>query len=95
MKRKTQCDAILRLLMDHRGEWVPLWKILDLHISQFGARIWTLRHELGYQIENKRHRDDEGRVRSWYRLIPGPEREPQASPDPSTEPIAAREARDR
>ena len=69
VNRKTQCAAILRLLKDARGEWVPLSKILDLHIGQYNARIFELRHELGLQIENKTDRDESGQVISWYRLI--------------------------
>jgi hypothetical protein len=70
MSRKTQSAEILRLLVDAPGEWVPLWKILDLHIGQYNARIFDLRR-LGFQIENKTERDDEGRARSWYRLLSG------------------------
>ena len=69
MNRKTQTAEILRLFVDARGEWVPLWKILDLHIGQYNARISELRHDLGFLIENKIERDDDGKVHSWYRLV--------------------------
>src|SRR5579859_6197946 len=65
---KTQRARILRLLIDAHGAWVPLLLILELHISQFGARIFELRR-LGFQIENKTERDDSGVVHSWYRLV--------------------------
>jgi hypothetical protein len=73
MNRKTQCDAILQLLTDAGGEWVPLWKILELRISQYNARIHSLRHDLGFRIDNKRERDSEGQVHSWYRLVRNPD----------------------
>jgi hypothetical protein len=69
MNGKTQRARILRLLSDARGEWVGLPQILDLHISQFGARIFELRRT-NFTIENRTQRDDSGVVRSWYRLVP-------------------------
>lgn len=65
---KTQQARILRLLLDAKGSWVPLPKILELRISQFGARILELRRA-GFDIENKTERDDSGVVHSWYRLV--------------------------
>jgi Helix-turn-helix domain len=74
--RKTQRARILRLLIDARGAWVSLPTILDLHISQFGARIFELRR-MGFGIENKTERDDSGAVHSWYRLnSPAPAESP-------------------
>jgi Helix-turn-helix domain len=75
---KGQRARILRPLLDAKGAWVPLPKILDLHISQFGARILELRR-LGFQIENKTQRDDSGVVHSWYRLVNSPA---APTPDP-------------
>jgi hypothetical protein len=68
--RSTQRARILGLLIEARGEWVPLGRILDLRIGQFGARIYSLRHELGLSIENKTVTVD-GRKQSWFRLAPG------------------------
>jgi hypothetical protein len=65
---KGQRGRILRLLLDAKGTWVPLPQILELRISQFGARILELRR-LNFRIENKTERDDSGVVHSWYRLV--------------------------
>ena len=82
LQRKTQRAAILRLLIDARGGWVSLPQILDLHISQFGARIFELRRA-GFRIENRTERDDSGVVHSWYRLVAFPGAPP---PPPKPEP---------
>ncbi len=68
--RQTQRGRILGLLVGARGSWVGLPEILDLHISQFGARIKELR-ALGFDISNRMETVD-GEKRSWYRLVPGP-----------------------
>jgi hypothetical protein len=67
---KTQTARILRLLMDARGAWVPLFEIMSC-AAQYNARLWSLRR-LGFQIENKTQRDDSGVVHSWYRLVSPP-----------------------
>ena len=64
--RRNQCERILELLRGANGQWVPLPRILDLRISQYSARIFTLRRE-GHQIENKTQTVD-GRRHSWFRL---------------------------
>jgi hypothetical protein len=76
--RKSQRARILGLLLDAHGAWVPLPEILELHISQFGARIFELRR-LGFLVENKIQRDDSGTVHSSYRLVTGPA---SAKPEP-------------
>jgi len=65
----VQRDRILALLLRSRGDWVPLTQILELHISQYGARIFELRR-LGFQIENKTWWLD-GRRHSAFRLALG------------------------
>jgi hypothetical protein len=80
--RKTQQARILRLLLDARGQWVGLPQILDLHISQFGARIFSLRRS-GFVIENKTERDESGVIHSYYRLVASPA---PAAPAPKPEP---------
>lgn len=70
LNAKRQEAAILRLLLDARGEWVPLWQILDLRISQYGRAIHTLRHRLGFKIENRTETVD-GVRHSWFRLVRG------------------------
>ncbi|MFI5090771.1 MAG: helix-turn-helix domain-containing protein [Terriglobales bacterium] len=68
--RQTQRGRILALLIAARGGWVPLPAILDLKISQFGARILELRRS-GLRIVNRRERVD-GKIHSSYRLEVGP-----------------------
>jgi len=66
--RQTQRGLILRLLIDARGEWVPLPEILALGIAQYNARVFELRR-LGFAIENRSETDPETGVRhSWFRL---------------------------
>jgi hypothetical protein len=84
LQSKTQRAAILRLLIDARGAWVPLPQILDLHISQFGARIFELRR-LGFSIENRTERDDSGVVHSWYRVVGDLPKDESHTPKPSPE----------
>jgi hypothetical protein len=68
---KTQRAAILRVLTDANGAWIPLPTILELRISQYGARIFELRG-LGHRIENKSEWRA-GRRHSWFRLEQGPD----------------------
>jgi Helix-turn-helix domain len=65
--KKTQRARILSLLVQAKGAEVPLSAILDLRISQFGARIYELRKKLGFRIVNRTERVD-GQTRSWFRL---------------------------
>jgi hypothetical protein len=74
--RASQRARILALLTSARGAWVPLPTILELKISQFGARIFELRR-LGLRIVNRTSNID-GVKHSWYRLEPGP-----VAPSPS------------
>lgn len=67
--RKTQRQRIFDLLMASPNEWVPLPKILDLGIAQFGARILETRR-LGVRISNRVATVD-GKRHSWYRLETG------------------------
>jgi hypothetical protein len=67
---KTQCAAILRLLIDAHGGWVPLPDILALGIAQYNTRILELRR-MGFDIVNRCERVD-GARHSWYRLVASP-----------------------
>ncbi len=67
MSRQTQCERILALLQAHKGEWVSLPRILDLHIAQYNARIYELRAQY-YDIECRREWTGDGQVHSFYRL---------------------------
>ncbi len=78
---KTQSAAILRLLIEARGAWVPLPEILALGIAQYNARLWELRR-LGFVIENKSEAVD-GVRHSWYRLVASPT---PPAPAPKPEP---------
>ncbi|MGH9504800.1 MAG: hypothetical protein ACRD20_18260 [Terriglobales bacterium] len=64
--RNTQRSRILGLLIDARGAWVPLPRVLELGAAQYGARILELRR-LGFNIENRRDGEH-----SAFRLLPGP-----------------------
>jgi len=75
---KTQRAGILRLLIDARGEWVPLPQIME-HAAQYNARIHELRH-LGFTIENRTEAID-GVRHSWFRLVKSPQ--PPFLPAPS------------
>jgi hypothetical protein len=81
----SQSTAILRLLVDARGAWVPLPEIMAC-AAQYNARLFELRR-LGFHIENRTERDDTGVVRSWYRLINSPVQQPAKSeaPKPNTD----------
>ena len=86
-QRKTQRDRILDVLTNAHGEWVPLPTILELKISQFGARIKEAR-ALGHQIENKTETVN-GIVHSWYRLVSEPRTAQGSTPPESTSPAPA------
>lgn len=69
---KTQAAALLRLLIEAHGSWVPLPEILKLGIAQYGARVLELRR-LGFNIENRTERVTGTRQRhSWFRLLNSP-----------------------
>jgi hypothetical protein len=62
----TQRAAILRLLIDAHGAWVPLPEIMAC-AAQYNARIFELR-KIGFTVENKNEVVD-GVRHSWFRLI--------------------------
>ena len=70
VQRKTQSAAVLRLLIDAHGSWVPLPELLALGIAQYNARILELRR-LGFAIENRTQRIN-GARHSWFRLVNSP-----------------------
>lgn len=70
LQHKGQCAAILRLLLDARGEWVALPKIMAC-AAQYNSRLWTLRHRMGFNIENRTECVD-GVRHSWFRLVNSP-----------------------
>lgn len=68
-ERKSQRAKILAVLLNAKGAWVALSQILDLQISQFGARILELRRQ-GFMIENEQETVG-GQRHSRYRLVLG------------------------
>ena len=83
-KSKTQSAAILRLLVDAKGEWVPLPKIMEC-AAQYNARIFELRRD-GFTIENRTEVIDEVK-HSWFRIVHAPAAQPPNSPEtPKPEP---------
>src|SRR5258708_6493321 len=77
----TQRGRILGLLIDARGEWVPLPEILAC-AAQYNARVWELRRA-GYVIENRVERGADGICRSWFRLASEPESATRLEPPPA------------
>jgi hypothetical protein len=72
---KTQRSRILRLLIDARGEWVPLPEIMAC-AAQYNARVYELRR-LGFDVKNKTETDSATGVRhSWFRLAKSSSAEP-------------------
>lgn len=67
--RQTQCERILRLLLDAHGSWVALPEIMAC-AAQYNARIFSLRRA-GHNIEN-RTQEVNGECHSWYRLVDSP-----------------------
>jgi hypothetical protein len=76
---ETQRVAILRLLIDARGSWVPLPEILAC-AAQYNARIFELRR-LGFAIENKTE-EINGLRHSWFRLASSLAPQPVELKDP-------------
>lgn len=74
--RETQKAAILRVLRDAAGAWVPLYKIISARgpgtqIGQYNVRIMELRADLhAEKIENRTTTNHLGDVNSEYRLVP-------------------------
>lgn len=48
---KGQKAAVLNLLLEHRGEWVPSWKLSRIAL-QYAVRVGELRKH-GYDIQNE------------------------------------------
>ena len=68
MKLGGQCDRILAVLKASEGQWVPLPRLLELQVSQYGARVHELRKR-GWQIENKSEYQTDGSRHTWFRLM--------------------------
>jgi Helix-turn-helix domain len=89
--RHKQTDAILALLEEANGQWVPLPAILQLGIAQYNSRILELRRT-GHRIEN-RVESANGARHSWYRLVVRGQQPIQQNQQlPSLAPIGANES---
>ncbi len=65
--RPTQRAAILRLLEERKGQWVPSYELAGIAL-QYGARVLELRRA-GYAIENKAQHVN-GQIHAAFRLVP-------------------------
>ena len=70
--RPTQTERLVTLLRDRSPSWVPLAEILNLRISQYGARVYQARHQWGLNIES-RVEIVEGTKHSFFRLVSRPQ----------------------
>jgi hypothetical protein len=66
VKRRGQVEAVVKLLRDRIGQWVPLPLVIEAGGCQYSARIHFARHTLNLKIENKR----ESGGHSYFRLLP-------------------------
>jgi hypothetical protein len=74
-----------RLVRAHGG-WVPAPELAECGGLQFSARLFEIRHDLGFNVEN-RIETVNGTKKSWYRLRPGPQpSKPQTTPIEPAEP---------
>jgi hypothetical protein len=70
--RKTQRGRILARLLEARGGEVPAPELARLGGLQFQTRIYELKHQLDFKIENRMETVD-GKKLSWYRLVSSPD----------------------
>jgi hypothetical protein len=77
LQSKTQRAAILRLLIEARGAWVPLPEIMAC-AAQYNARILELRRA-GFNIPKPRIETINGQKHTWYRLLPSSAQAPVSS----------------
>jgi hypothetical protein len=66
VKRRGQVEALVKLLRERIGRWVPLPEVIAAGGCQYSARIHYARHTLNLRIENKR----EAGGHSFFRLLP-------------------------
>ena len=69
--RSTQTARLVALLRERSPQWVPLPEILNLRISQYGARLYQARHEWGLHIESRVEMVG-GEKHSFFRLVSQP-----------------------
>jgi hypothetical protein len=68
-----QRERVLQLLLSRRGEWIPAVEVAEAGGLQYGARLYEIRHDLGYEVESRTERVRTGRhsviKRSWFKLL--------------------------
>jgi hypothetical protein len=69
--RQNQKNRLLQLLMNNRGRWVSLPRVMTVAGAKYSTRIWELRRS-GVRIENKTVAVVNGQCRTAFR-IPEPE----------------------
>lgn len=75
-RRSDRVGALVRLLQEHEGQEVPLYKVMEVAGSQHSARIHTARHKLGLNIINRTEVIN-GVRHSWFKLVPTQKAEPE------------------
>ena len=69
----TQRQRMAAVFESRPNQWIPLPYILEMKISQYGARILELRRA-GMEIENKTATIN-GQKHSWFRYVKDKQRE--------------------
>lgn len=60
IKNPTQCDKVLKVLLDRRGQWISgRYFLQNMLLSQYHARVWELQKK-GYKIEASDVTDEYG-----------------------------------
>ena len=70
--RKNHRDRVLEALIRARGVEIPACELAKVGGLQFQTRIYELRHTFGFVIENRKVKNRDGTVHSFYRLVTGP-----------------------
>ena len=68
----SQKERLKNFFQARPNQWINLPEILNLRISQYGARILELRRE-GFHIENKIIGVSERQKHTAFRYVPTPE----------------------
>jgi len=63
----TQRQRLKTMFESCANQWIPLYRILDMHIAQYGARVKELR-DSGMTIENRTEWVN-GVQHSWFRYV--------------------------
>jgi hypothetical protein len=67
-KRPTQCERVLKVLEEAKGDWINgRYFLHEMYLSQYHARIFELQ-KAGHQIVASEEKDEFGFCS--YRLVP-------------------------